>query len=145
VCVVESVCTEREYRLKQMSKTLGCILLGLVAIILGATSASATQFAYVTNFGSNTVSVIDQATKTVVATVPVGANPLGVALTPNGASAYVVNWSSGTVSVIATATNTVVTTIPVGVGPAGIAITPDGAFVYVSSWVHKGSPAALFR
>ena len=33
--------------------------------------------AYVTNFTDNTVSVIDSATNTVVATVPVGTNPEG--------------------------------------------------------------------
>ena len=38
-------------------------------------------FAYVANFVSNTVSVIATASNTVVATVPVGANPTGVAIT----------------------------------------------------------------
>src|SRR5207244_13089157 len=38
--------------------------------------------AYVTNSGSNTVSVIDIATNAVVATVPVGLVPAGVAITP---------------------------------------------------------------
>jgi YVTN family beta-propeller protein len=36
----------------------------------------------VTNDFSNTVSVIDTSTNTVVATVPVGARPFGVAVTP---------------------------------------------------------------
>jgi YVTN family beta-propeller protein len=37
----------------------------------------------VASFGSNTVSVIDTATNTVVATVPVGGGPIGVAITPS--------------------------------------------------------------
>src|SRR5262249_41470111 len=61
---------------------------------------------------------------TVVATVPVGVNPTGVAITPDGAFAYVTNFSSNTVSVINTATNTVVATVPAGSTPARIAITP---------------------
>ena len=46
---------------------------------------AAAPFAYVSN-GSNpgTVSVIDTATNTVVATVAVGSNPIGVAVTPDG-------------------------------------------------------------
>ena len=40
--------------------------------------------AYVTNTSSNTVSVLDLATNTVTATVPVGVKPKGVAVTPGG-------------------------------------------------------------
>ena|ERR1035441_2015895 len=86
--------------MKQISRTLGCILLGLMAIVLGAMPASAAQFAYVTNRDSNTVSVIDRVTMSVVAIVPVGLGPAGVAVTPNAAFAYVANYSSTTLSVI---------------------------------------------
>ena len=48
-------------------------------------------YAYVTNDGSSTVSVISTATNTVTATVTVGNTPYGVAVTPNGAYAYVTN------------------------------------------------------
>ncbi len=51
-------------------------------------------FAYVTNFYSNTVLVIDTATNTVVATVAVGISLVGVAITPDGAFAYVTNHHS---------------------------------------------------
>jgi YVTN family beta-propeller protein len=92
---------------------------------LGTTKVQAQTRAYVT---TNAVSVIDTATNTVVATIPVGVSPIGVAITPDGTRAYVTNEGSntvsGTVSVIDTATNTVVATIPVGPGPFGIAITP---------------------
>ena len=37
-------------------------------------------FAYITNQGSNSVSVIDTATNTVTDTIPVGNNPFGIAL-----------------------------------------------------------------
>src|SRR5207253_2081625 len=74
--------------------------------------------------GSSTVSVIDTATNTVVATIPVGADPSGVAITPDGTRAYVTDQGSTTVSVIDTATNTVVATINVGADPVAVAITP---------------------
>jgi len=48
-------------------------------------------YAYVTNFGGNTVTVINTATNTVVNTVTVGFRPLAVAVTPNGKYAYVTN------------------------------------------------------
>jgi YVTN family beta-propeller protein len=38
---------------------------------------------YVTNFADGTVSVLDTATNMVVATVPVGMGPVGVAITPS--------------------------------------------------------------
>ncbi|MDJ0114693.1 YncE family protein, partial [Rhodococcus erythropolis] len=50
--------------------------------------------AYVTNPGSNSVSVIDTTTNTVAATVPVIAFPYGVAITPDGGRIYVTNLGS---------------------------------------------------
>ncbi|WP_185732501.1 GH25 family lysozyme [Burkholderia sp. Bp8963] len=86
---------------------------------------------YVTNAGSNSVSVINTATNAVTATIRVGTTPLNIALTPNGQAAYVVNSGANTVSVINTATNTVTSTIPVGLFPTDVIVTPDGANVYV--------------
>ena len=75
-----------------------------------------------------------QATNTVTATVPVGSEPIGVAVTPDGAYAYVTNYGSGYyVSVISTATNTVTATVTVGSGPYGVAVTPNGAYTYVTN------------
>ena len=83
-------------------------------------------FAYVANFVGSSVSVIDTATATVVATIASGdaRTPAGVAITPDGAFAYTVNFNSNNVSVIDTATNTIVALIPGLSGPGGIAITP---------------------
>jgi YVTN family beta-propeller protein len=81
-------------------------------------------FAYVANRNSNTVSVINTGTNTIVDTVPGLSDPREIAITPDGSRAYVANISNATVSVINTANNTVVATLSVGFGPAGIAITP---------------------
>jgi YVTN family beta-propeller protein len=78
-----------------------------IGLGLAAFPAEAQPFAYVANGGSDTVSVIDTATKMVVATVGVGMVPDGVAVMPNGQHVYVANASSNTVSVIHAATNTV--------------------------------------
>ena len=91
------------------------------------------SLAYITNFFGNTVSAINTATNTVVATIPVGIFPLVVAISPDGTRAYVSNAASDTVSVINTATNTVFATIPAGNQPVGVGVTPDGAHVYVTN------------
>jgi YVTN family beta-propeller protein len=57
---------------------------------------------YVTNGGSDSVSVIDTATNRVTATILAGSRPFGVALTPDGRHAYVTNYGSSSVSVIDT-------------------------------------------
>ncbi len=96
-------------------------------LALAACPAEAAPFLYVANVNSSSVSVIDTATNTVVATIPVGLFPFGVAVTPDGKHVYVTNnnGGSGNVSVIATATNTKVAAIPVGHGPTmGVAIGP---------------------
>ena len=67
------------------------------------------------------------------ATIPVGSEPSGVAVTPDGSRVYVANVTSNSVSVIATASNTVAATIPVGSFPTGVAVTPDGSTVYVAN------------
>lgn len=52
-------------------------MLALFLVVFGASPVFAQTRAYVANFNDNTVSVIDSATNTVVATVPVGTNPEG--------------------------------------------------------------------
>jgi len=99
-----------------------------------------TTYAYITNAGSNTVSVIDTATDNVTATLNyVGSNPDGIAVSPDGRKVYVANsdWDNksaiDTVSIIDTATNTFTDTVDVGQWPWGIAVTPDGSKVYVTN------------
>jgi YVTN family beta-propeller protein len=118
---------------------------GVVAVLLGlattiaiiapapANAAHLTSLAYVTNDFGSYVSVVDTSTNTIIGTVRVGFNPIGVAVTPDGAFAYVANNGSQSVSVISTSTNAVVATVPVSGSPIGVAITPDGAFAYVAT------------
>jgi YVTN family beta-propeller protein len=78
--------------------------------------------AYVADAGANSVTVINTATNTVVATVGVGAIPTDVSISPDGAHAYVTNAGSNSVSVIDTNTDAVSATVPVGVHPVNVAI-----------------------
>jgi len=70
-------------------------------------------FAYIANTGGNTVNVISTAKNTVVSTITVGSEPVGVCVSPDGSKVYVTNTLSASVSVINTSTNTVIATIPV--------------------------------
>ena len=98
--------------------------------VLGSTETRA-QNAYITNFGSNTVSVIDTLTNTVTATSAVDTYLAGVAVSPDGSKVYVASEASNTVSVIDARTNKVTATIAVTIDPLGVAVTPDGTKVYV--------------
>ena len=118
---------------------LGFMALFAIMLAMGlgalASPVAAAPFAYVTNQGSSTVSVIDTATTppSVTATITAGSGSYGVAVTPDGKHAYVANAGANTVSVIATATNTVVATVTVGNSPSGVAVTPDGKHAYVAN------------
>jgi YVTN family beta-propeller protein len=90
------------------------------------------DFVYVANYTSDTVSVIQTSVNSVVATIPVGSGPYLVAITPDGQTVFVSNAAGGTVSVISTATNTVVQTLTVS-SPGGLAVSPDGTQLYVAS------------
>jgi YVTN family beta-propeller protein len=67
---------------------------------------SSNGYIYVTDYGSNLVSVINGKTNTVIATIPVGAWPKGVAYDPSNGYIYVTNSGSGTVSIIFTGVST---------------------------------------
>jgi YVTN family beta-propeller protein len=92
------------------------------------------------------VSVIDTATHAVstiqvgTAAPPVGVNPAGVAVAPDGGHVYVTTQGSSDVTVIETATNTVISRIPVGTGPLGVAVAPDGGHVYVANTMISDLP-----
>src|SRR5215470_13460234 len=107
------------------------LALALTVACLLAPASTRAQTAYITNQNSNTVSVIDTATNTVSATIPIGPSPLGVAVSPDGSKVYVANGPD--ISVLDTATNTVSATIPIGPSPLGVAVSPDGSKVYTTN------------
>ena len=96
--------------------------------------------AYVVNCGglctlsggayNNAVSVVDLGTTQVKAVIPVGINPIAIALNPTGTRAFVHNSQSGTLSIIDTSTNVVVATLP-SCG-RGIAVHPTLPRLYLS-------------
>src|SRR5882757_9754183 len=75
------------------------------------------EYVYVANGGSNNVSVIDGLAFKVIATIPVGKNPSGIAANPKKNEIYVVNTESNNLSVIDAEKNIVVATIGVHRSP----------------------------
>src|SRR2546428_13753779 len=70
---------------------------------------------------------------TVIATIPVGDYPFGVAYDSGNGYVYVANYNSNNVSVISG--TTVVATIPVGDRPSGIVYDGGNGYVYVAKLI----------
>jgi len=73
--------------------------------------------------------VIDENTQAVVATIPVGEQPVGVAITPDGRLVYVANSGDGTISAIDTTSNVAIGSFVVNADSAlmGLAIGPPSS------------------
>jgi YVTN family beta-propeller protein len=99
----------------------------------GESHAQNGPYAYLPSSVSNTVSVIDIPTNTVVATIPTGARGFHPVVSGDQSVVYVSNYLDNTVTPINTATNTPGAPIAVGTNPYGLAITPDGTTVYVAN------------
>ncbi len=88
------------------------------------------------------MSVIDTATNTVTATIPISEGFSSPVVLPDGSAVYVftldaspdgvVSTKAGTLSVIDTATNTVTATIPADDYPNYPVVSPDGSAMFVS-------------
>ena len=97
----------------------------------------AAPFAYITNQGSHDVSVIDVATASVVATVPVGRSPAGVVASSRAGKVFVSNPDSKSISVIDMRRQQVVDTLAAGDGPVGIDASPDGRRLFAADWFRN--------
>ena len=88
---------------------------------------------YVTNSGSDNVSVIATASNSISSIITVGDNPWGTAITPDGSKVYVLNKDNNNAYVINTVSNTVIDTIELGTNPWGIAVNPSGTKAYIAN------------
>src|SRR5262245_41802756 len=120
------------------------ILAGLLALSMTAAPAAiGAPFAYISNSGSNSVSVIDSAKVGVpgavaVTNVTVDSSmafniPWVGAVNATSPRTYVTNYGDSSVSVIDTATNRVVAKVQVGYLPIGIAVNAAGTRAYTAN------------
>jgi YVTN family beta-propeller protein len=91
------------------------------------------EYAYVSNSGSNTVTVLDLVNMRQDRVIPVGNNPSGLAINPQRREVYVVNSGSDTLSVINARTNTVAATIHLRHQPYFIDVDALGQRAYVAN------------
>jgi YVTN family beta-propeller protein len=87
---------------------------------------------FVANEDSATATVLDTKSGNIVTRVPVGKEPEGVRVSPNGAWVLITNESDNSISIIDTKSLQVVRSVTVGKRPRDIAFTPDGKTAYVS-------------
>lgn len=119
--------------------------LGLPAIALTACRlhdfpqypANYREYMYVTNGGSDTVTVLDVVNLRLDRELAVGRNPIAVAVSPTRNEVYVVNSGTaagvGSLSVIDAEHNTVVATIPLHRQPVSIDLDSAGNVAYVAN------------
>ncbi|MFZ0631404.1 MAG: YncE family protein [Acidobacteriaceae bacterium] len=91
------------------------------------------EYAWVTNGGGRSVTVLDLLNMRTAATIPVGDRPVAVAVNPAKDEVYVANAGSGTVSVLSAAENRVTSTIGVDREPVSIDVDEDGRRAYVAN------------
>jgi YVTN family beta-propeller protein len=110
------------------------LLVGFLFILSTHPAKAQHVYAYITNSGNNTMSIIDVGTGTVIGTVTLaaGTNPYAVTVLSNG-DAYIANNLSGNVTIFSTTNNAIIGNITVGANPLSIAASPDGSKVYVTN------------
>lgn len=91
------------------------------------------EYAWITNGGSNSVTVLDLVNMQTAATISVGTNPTAIAENPTRDEVYVTNTGSSSVSVIDAKNNRVASTIGVGRGPDWVDVDADGERAYVAN------------
>ncbi len=110
------------------------------------------SYLYVSNEGSDDVSVIRMPGDSVVATIPVGKRPRGIRLSPDGKTLFVAvsgsprggpgvdestlppaDKAADGIAVVDVATRRVVRRLPGGSDPETFALSPDGKTLYVSN------------
>jgi YVTN family beta-propeller protein len=93
------------------------------------------RWAYVACYGAAAIAVIDTATATLAATIPMPqlSQPYGIAISSDGRYVYASDNLRGRLLVVSTATHALVGTVTIGVKPALIARSPDGRTLYVAN------------
>src|SRR5215813_4584484 len=106
---------------------LKVIMVLAVCLILPAVSglAAAELRVFVTNEKSNDVTVIQAQNQKVLATIPVGERPRGIAVSRDGRRVFVANSNSNNVSVIDAKSLQVIDTLPAGLDPEGMTLDQD--------------------
>jgi YVTN family beta-propeller protein len=107
------------------------------------------RVAFITNFASNEVEILNLATGAYLAPIPVGSQPQGIDVTPDGKTLYVCDSGGQTISVVDVASRKVIKTI---ITPAGfdseraysIAIGNNGHALFTTTFFGSGFGAHVY-
>jgi hypothetical protein len=101
----------------------------------GLTSPPASLLAYITQFNTDEIAVVDSVLKNPVGTIKVGSGPVRMALKPTGSQEYlyVLNQTGSTVSFVNRRSGSTQEDVAAGSRPDDIAISPDGKWLFVTS------------
>ena len=97
---------------------------------------------------NDSIFVVDPGTKSVVASLHVGAAPNGLAFNAAGTRVYVSNYGDGTVAEVNPATPAVLRTFTTGGAPQGLVLSADGGELYIANqdgWLEVRSVASGAR
>ncbi len=120
-----------------------CLLVAILVVDLAGprqspraqnSAPTAARFAYVTNQGGETVTVVDLDTLKSTAEIKVPGKPAGIATSKVSPLVFVTAPDAHDVVVIDTQSNAVVRRIAVGGGPVGIAVHPITDLLFVADW-----------
>jgi YVTN family beta-propeller protein len=95
------------------------------------------SFAFVTNFDSWDLSIIDTSSNTEISRFGLSFKPFGIAITPDGSKAYITlpdDDKVASVLILGNGMANLAGYIDVGTQPGWVAITPDGSVAYVTNF-----------
>jgi len=116
-------------RRRWLVATAALLALAVALSFSGAVLAADVRL-FVTNEKSDNVTVIDAAGQKVIATIPVGQRPRGIAVSRDGGKIFVANSNSNNLSVIDSRKLKVIDRLPAGNDPEGMTIDRRG-LIYV--------------
>ncbi len=122
-------------------------LIGILSVLSNGPASSPTttifnapmRQIFVTNWASDSVSVINASNYTVVKIITGFKRPTGIVYLPNHGEVFVTNSGSNTVSVINTTTDTVIKNITVGLNPSDVVFYTNRSEAYVSNYNNSGN------
>ena len=127
------------------SATSRLVILGVLALTLAGCRthdfpqypANYREYVYVTNGGSDTVTVLDVVNLRLDREIQVGQNPIAIAASPTLNEVYVISagpaGGSGSLSVINAEKNYVASTVPLHRHPVSIEVDAEGKLAYVAN------------
>jgi YVTN family beta-propeller protein len=110
------------------------LVLGVVLLVGAATAFVWWRRIFVSNYRSDTVSVVDPASAREVKAIPMEHGPMGLALRGGAIpQVAVANSTANYVTLVDPRSLDVIGTVPVGKGPEFIGFSPDGTLLYATS------------